>query len=302
MSAIENYAVEGGFMHRFHPLSRVFMLISFCLGLGLAMPVSAQEDGKETLYGMFRQSPEGGIVFVSPQETGVIYLPFDPNGIMNSSLDIQVQVKGSIRDSFNRNGKTYRVLTVDSISPMTAEYGSTTIQSGRHVGLPGTDSADVHAYRDKTCYLYPHYAVLETLASYSAGHILRVLDKTAADDPAAVCETLEGTPLFEIPNGGDFSFAGLSGDTLFIQNGQPNALHGLMAVNLAKRRQILNATVLPGASVTKGILSYTEKDNTPHSCPSGMASMRKMRFDLSGDHAQAVGSGFCKASGEGTPF
>ena len=288
-------------MHRL--CSPLLALVVFACGLcpGQALAVSAQETGKKTLYGVFRQVPDSGIVFADPQETGVVYLPFDPKGIMSSYLDIQVQVQGEIRDSFNRDGKTYRVLTVDDIHPLTAEYGATTTQSGRHVGLAGTDTADVHAYQNKTCYLYERYAVLETLADYSDGHTLRVLARAAGENPSALCEGLQGMPLFEIPNGGDFSFAGLSGNTLFVENGPTHALHGLMAVNLASRKQTLDATVLPGATVGKGILHFTEKTGALSSCPAGTLPMRKMGLDLASGKAQALGTGFCRP-GEGTPF
>lgn len=289
-------------MRRLHCTLLTLTLFVSGLCCAPALAVAAQEAGKKTLYGMFKQTPEGSIIFLDPQETGVVYLPFDSSASMSGSLDIQVQVQGEIRDSFNRNGKTYRVLTVSSIHPLTAEYGSTTAQSGRHVGLPGTETADVHTYQNKTCYVYDRYAVLETLADYSNGHTLRVVSRTAADNPSAVCENLQGTPLFEIPNGGEFTFAGLSGDTLFVENGKPSALHGLMAVNLARQKQTLDATVLPGAAVSKGTLHYTEKFNALKSCPAGTTPMHKMSLDLAAGKTQSLGSGFCKASGEGTPF
>jgi len=219
-------------MHRAVPSFFVFCVLMCALSLVYPVAAIAEPETKKTvLYGMFRQSPEGGVEFVSPQEPDVVYVPLDAASIMADVLNIQVQVRGEIRESFARQGKTTRILAVEDIRPMTAEYGATRIEKDKAVGLPGADPAEVHAYHDKTCAAYDRYAVVETLADYSDGHTLRLLARTAADAPAAVCGNLQGTPLFEIPNGGDFAFAGISGDTLFVQNGPTDAVHGLMAVN-----------------------------------------------------------------------
>lgn len=281
------------------PLFRILALVLLSLALG-AEPIQAASESdalKKTLYGMFRQTAEGAINFIDAQEAGVVYIPFDAKAIMSDVLNIEVQVQGSIVESFTRNGASYRIIAVDSIKPMTAEYGATTVTAGQHPGLPGTDAAQVHAYHNKTCYLYDRYAVLDRLAAYSDGHDLRVMARTAADAPAAVCESLEGTPLFEIPNGGDFTFAGLSGDTMFIQNGPPDAVHGLMAVNLAAQKQTLDANVVPGASVAKGVLRYPEivaagKDKPI--CPAGKTAVREMTLELKSGKRAAAGKVACR--------
>ncbi len=285
------------------PFSRILSLVLFSLFLGAqpAQAASEPEGNKKTLYGMFRQSAEGGINFIDPQEPDVVYIPFDAKAILSDDLNIKVQVQGAVVESFSRNGKNYRLITVDSVKPMTAEYGATTIAPGQHPGLPGTDAATVHAYHNKTCYLYDRYAILERLAPYSDGHSLRVLARSAADNPDAVCESLEGAPLFEIPNGGDFAFAGLSGDTLFVQNGRAEAVHGLLAVNLALRKQTLDATVLPGASVAKGVVRYAEvvkaeagKAKAFAACPAGKTAARDMTLELKAGKATAVGKVTCR--------
>ena len=283
-------------MHRvFSPFVALFFLVC-CLGADPIPAAADPEARKVTLYGMFQQSPQGGIEFSSQTEPDVVYLPFAPGAILGDSLGIKVQVQGEIRDSFTRQGRSYRILAVADIRPMTAEYGATTIETGRRFGLPGSDAAQVHAYHNKTCYLYDRYAVLETLASYSDGHTLRVLARTAADAPDAVCENLQGRPLFEIPNGGDFAFAGLSGDTLLVRNGQPEALHGLMAVNLAARKQTLDATVAPGASLDKGRLLYREKlpeAGRKPACPAGGTAVRGMALELTTGKSSVVGKDTC---------
>lgn len=275
-----------------------FMALAFVLGVCLALPEAGEaqeETRKTTVYGMLRQTPQGGIELTSAQEPGVVYVPFDRGSIMNSLLDIKVRVTGVVREIVARNGIAYKVLAVDEVTPMTAEYGATTIERGKAAGLPGTDLAEVHAYHDRTCYFYPRYAVVESLAGYSDGHVLKVSAHTAADSPDAVCELAQGRPLFEIPNGGDFAFAGLSGDTLFVANGAADALHGLMAVNLAAQKQTLDATVTPGAKVASGSLAYEEKIESGRkpACAAGKTAVRPMRLDLKTGKAAPAGKDSC---------
>jgi hypothetical protein len=265
----------------------------------LSEPSMAADDqiGKiVTIYGTFRQSQQGGIELYCPQEPDVVYLPFDTGAIMSDYLNIKVGVKGEIKDAFTRQNKNYRVITVSDIKPMRDEYGSTTVEKDKRVGLPGSDPAEVHAYHNKTCYLYDRYAVLEDLTAPYAGHSLRVRIRATTDAPDAICEDLEGKPLFEILNGGDFTFAGLSGDTLFIQNGSPTAIHGMIAVNLATEKQTLDATVTPDAMVEKGSLHYQEKlpDNAAKKvCPVGKTAMRPMILDLKTGKSRQAGKIVC---------
>lgn len=275
----------------------VTLAFLLCCLPGAADPAEAgAETRKTTVYGMFRQSAQGGIELTSPQEPGVVYVPFDTGAIMGSVVGIKVRVVGVVRDIVERQGTSYRVLAVDDITPLTAEYGATTIKRDQAVGLPGTDPAEVHAYHNKTCYFFPRYAVVETIASYSDGHTLRVAAHTGADSPDAVCELAQGTPLFEIPNGGDFAFAGLAGDTLFVQNGQPREIHGLMAVNLAAGRQTLDATVTPGAAVAKGRLTYAAKlseAGRKPACPAGGTAARPMALELKTGKSAPAGKETC---------
>ena len=285
-------------MHRvFSPLATLGLLLC-CLLAGPAAAEAEAQDGskKTTVYGMFRQSAQGGIELTSPQEPGVVYIPFDRGAIMGSVVGIKVRVRGVVRDIVDRQGTSYRILAVDDITPLTAEYGATTIERGKTVGLPGTDLAEVHAYHNKTCFFYPRYAVVETLAQYSDGHTLRVLGHSATDSPDAVCELAQGTPLFEIPNGGDFAFAGLAGDTLLVQNGQPKAVHGLMAVNLATQKQTLDATVVPGGSVDKGRLLYSQTlpaAGRKTACPADKTAVRPMSLELKTGKTAGVGKDSC---------
>jgi hypothetical protein len=245
---------------------------------------------------MFQQRPEGGIVLTCPQEPDVVYMPFDSGSIMGDVLHIQVQVRGEIRDSFVKNGKTVRILAVSAIKPLTAEYGATRVTSQTSFGLPGADATTIHAYLNKTCYLYARYAVLELQSAFADGHVLRVLARDPQDDPSAVCENLQGKHLFEIPNGGDFTFAGLSGDTLFVQNGPPKAVHGLMAVNVARQRQTLNAVVVPGTTIAGRTLRYKEtaaNRTGKSSCPAGKVAARPMTLDLVTGRTSTVGKAGC---------
>jgi hypothetical protein len=272
-----------------HALMPVMLLLGSWL---CPLPALADTEAKPiTVYGLFHQTSQGGIVLNCPQEPDVVFLPFDSGAIMRDVLDIQVQVRGEIRDSFVRDGKTVKVLAISAITPMKAEYGATTVTSQTAYGLPGTDPVQIHAYPDRTCYLYDRYAVLERLANYSDGHGLAVLARNAGDNPAAVCETLEGTPLFTIPNGGDFTFAGLTGDTLLVQNGSPKAVHGLMAVNLSQQKQTLNATVVPGSAVTGRTLRYGQ--TVAGSCPNGATAARPMALDLVTGHGKDIGKTSC---------
>lgn len=133
----------------------------------------------------------------------MVYVPFDRGSIMNSLLDIKVRVTGVVREIVARNGITYKVLAVDEVTPMTAEYGATTIERGKAAGLPGTDLAEVHAYHDRTCYFYPRYAVVESLAGYSDGHVLKAWPTRWRIRRTRSASWPRGGPLFEIPNGGD---------------------------------------------------------------------------------------------------
>lgn len=281
------------------PFLPLLPLVVAFLVLGSA-PATAATDAdtaKKTLYGMFRQAADGALNFIDAQEPGVIYIPFDATAIMSDDLNIKVQVQGSVVESFTRGGTTYRILAVKSIKPLTSEYGATTITPGQHPGLPGTEAATVHAYANKTCVLYDRYAVLEHATAYANGASLRVLARTPGDNPDAVCEALEGRPVFKISNGDDFTFAGLSGDTLFVQNGQADAVHGLMAVNLVSQKQILNATVIPGATVAGGVLRYTEQvaaGKTKLTCPAGKTAVRDMRLVLQTGRTEAVGKVVCR--------
>ena len=282
-------------MHRILHLLVLSALICGLPSVCCAIPNEEGEGAKKTLYGMFRQTRQGGIEFVSPQEPEVVYLPFDAASILDNFLNIQVEVHGEIRDSFQRNGKTVRILAVADIHPLTAEYGATRITKSAAVGLPGTASAEVHSYQNMTCFLYDRYAVLETPADYTDGHTLRLLARTEADAPAAVCENRQGRPLFEIPNGGDFTFAGMAGDTLFVVNGPADATHGLMAVNVATKKQTLDATVTPGTALAKGSLSYKEvlPAGRAPSCPAGKTAVRPMALDLASGKATPAGKPAC---------
>jgi hypothetical protein len=276
-----------------------FLMLCFifcCFWTVSGMAAADQIGNAVTIYGTFRQSPQGAMELYCLEEPDVVYLPFDTGAIMSDYLNIKVSVKGEIRDSFVREGKKYRIISIDEIKPMVAEYGETTIEKGKRVGLPGSDPAEVHAYHNKTCYLYDHYAVLENLFANYDGHSLRVRIRSAADAPDAICEDLEGKPLFEIPNGGDFIYAGLAGDTLFVQNGSPTAIHGMIAVNLATEKQTLDATVTPDATVEKGSLHYQEKlpDNAAKKvCPVGKTAMRPMIMDLKTGKSRQAGKIVC---------
>lgn len=275
------------------------LALAFALGVCIALPEAGQaqeEPRKITIYGMLRQSAQGGVELVSAQEPGVVYVPFDPGSIMGDMLNIKVRVRGTVRESVARGGTTYKVLAVDEVAPLTAEYGATVIERDKAAGLPGTERAEVHAYHDRTCYFYARYAVVESLAGYSDGHVLRVAAHTAQDSPDAVCELAQGRPVFEIPNGGDFAFAGLAGDTLFVTNGPADGLHGLMAVNLATQKQTLDATVVPGAAVAaSGNLEYAEKiaSGRKPSCAAGKTAVRPMRLDLKNGKASPAGKERC---------
>ena len=253
--------------------------------------------GETTVFGILRQASDGGIVLENPQNPQVVYIPFDKNAIMDSMLNVQVQVTGEIRDSFVRDGKTYSIIAASNIKILEAEYGNTKITKQANYGLPGTDTAEIHAYFNKTCYLYAHYAIIERSSDDTDGHSLRVLRREPQDDSAAICEAREGTPLFKIPNGGDFSFAGLAGDVLFIQNGPVSGLHGLMAVNLASQQQILNAVVVPGATVVGHSLHYPglAENTSGHRalCPQGKTAVRMMDLDCTTGHIHTDGKTSC---------
>ena len=268
-----------------------------CLVWCLLLPAPARADtGEITVYGVLQQSPQGGIELLCAEEPDVVYVPFDPGAIMSDLIGLQIQARGVVRDTFVRNGKTIRVLAVSHLRPLTAEYGSTTVTAQASYGLPGTDPVQIHAYHNKTCYLYARYAVLERLSDDADGHSLRILARQPGDAPAAVCEHLEGTPLFKIPNGGDYAFAGLSGDVLFVRNGPAAAVHGLMAANLPRQQQLLEATVVPGAGVSGHTLRYqavvlaTEQKSL---CPEGKTAIRAMTLDLLAGKTRKIGKPTC---------
>lgn len=267
-----------------------------CLGwcLGASAPVRS-DTGETAVYGVLRQSPQGGIELVPPEEPHVVYIPFDPGSIMSDLIGIEVQMRGVVRDSFSRDGTTYRVLAVSHVRPLRAEYGDTTVTDHAHYGLPGTDPVQIHAYFHKTCYLYAHYAVLERQSDDADGSSLRVLARQPQDDPAAICEHLQGTPLFKIPNGGDYSFAGLSGDVLFVRSGSASDIHGLMAANLPRQQQILEATVVPGSSVSGHTLHYelVLPAGRKALCPSGKATVQPKVLNLTTGKTRTEGTPTC---------
>ncbi len=101
-----------------------------------AGPAASEPEGtKKTLYGMFRQSAEGGINFIDPRNPTSSTFRSMPKPYERRP---EHQGAGARRvvESFSRNGKNYRLITVDSVKPMTAEYGATTIAPGQHPGLP----------------------------------------------------------------------------------------------------------------------------------------------------------------------
>lgn len=279
-------------MHRVCALVCGVLCLGWCLGVAAPAWSGAAETA---VYGVLRQSPQGGIELVPPEEPHVVYIPFDPGSIMSDWIGLQVQMRGVVRDSFSRDGTTYRVLAVSQVRPLTAEYGNTTVTDHAAYGLPGTDPVQIHAYFNKACYLYARYAVLERQSSDADGHSLRVLERQPQDDPAAVCEHLQGTPLFKIPNGGDYTFVGLSGDVLFVRNGSASDMHGLMAANLAQQRQILNATVVPGAHVDGHTLHYRQVLSTGSGprCPSGKTAVQGMVLDLTSGMTRHEGKTTC---------
>lgn len=267
---------------RVHPLHLLWIWLLTC--------ASAAASDSVTLYGELRQTDDGGIVLHCPQEPGVVYLPFNPNIILRDLLNIQVQVRGEIRDSFQRDNTTMRILAVDSVKPMRAEYGDTTVLSRAAIGLPGTEPAEIHNYFNRACYLYDRYAVLTRQPTGYAGHALRVLVREPGDAPDAVCENLEGRPLYELddPQAG---FAGLSGDTLFIAIGQPQVPYTLVAINLARQQQMLNAQVVPDATVAGKTLRYHQQVNV--ACPQGKIAVRPMTLDLVTGRGKEIGKVGC---------
>lgn len=278
-------------MSRVFSRLHLFLVFVCCLVPVSAPAVEIPVGTAMTVYGVFHQSPQGGIVLECPQEPGVVYLPFDATAIMSDVLNIQVQVRGEIRDSFMRDGKTIRVLAVTDITPLRAEYGATRVIDQAAIGLPGADAAQIHLYHDATCYLYGRYAVLERLAPGFVGHSLRVLARQPDDDPDAVCEGLQGAHLFTVDHATDDTFAGLSGDTLLLQKGLPQQVHGLMAINLVKARQTLDAVVLPGETITGHILSYRQKAQTR--CPAGKIAARPMTLNFTTGRIRDIGKIVC---------
>jgi hypothetical protein len=272
---------------RLYPL----LLIVCCLLPASARAVESPDGKRMTVYGLFRQSAQGGILLESPEEPGVVYLPFDATAIMSDVLNIQVQVRGELRDTFTRDGKTVRVLAVTDIKPMTAEYGSTRVIDQAAFGLPGADTVQIRVYHDATCYLYDRYAVLERQAPGFVGHALRVLARHPDNDPAAACENLQGEPLFTIDHAADYTFAGLSGETLLLQKGLPQQVHGLMAVNLAQARQILDTVVVPGETITGHVLGYRQQVQAP--CPAGKIAARPMTLNFVTGRSRDIGKTVC---------
>ena len=272
----------------FRPRTAVFLLCLF-LTLPLAQSAALASDSV-TVYGVLRQSDQGGIVLECPQEPGVIYLPFNPHTILADLLNIEVQVRGEIRDTFMRQNTTVRILAVSDIKPLRAEYGSTTIIDQAAIGLPGTQPAEIHNYFNRVCYLYDRYAVLTRQPTNYAGHALRVLVRNPGDAPDAVCENLEGTPLYELDND-QAGFAGLSGDTLFVAIGQPRVPYTLVAINLARQQQTLNALVVPDANVAGQTLHYRQQVQA--ACPADKIAVRPMALDLVTGRGKELGKATC---------
>lgn len=272
----------------FRPRTPVALLLVFWSLLLTSLTAVASD--RVTLYGMLHQTDQGGIVLECPQEPGVVYVPFDPTSIMADTLDIEVQVRGETRDSFMRQGKTFRILAVTDVKPLRAEYGSTTVTANEAFGLPGTDRAQVHAYFNKTCYLYERYAVLVRLPVGYVGHALLVLNRNPGDAPDAICEALQGSPLYELDDN-QAAFAGLAADTLFFTIGRTQEPHTLVAVNLARQQQVLNASVVPGAAVAGQTLRYRQQVGT--TCPEGKTAARPMALDLVTGRAKNLGKATC---------
>lgn len=272
------------------PVCSLLVLVC-CLLPAVALAFDIPVGTRLTIYGLFHQTPQGGILLSCPQEPDIVYLPFDPSAIMSDVFDIQVQVRGTLQATFQRDGKTVRVLSVTHITPLRSDYGETHVIDHAAFGLPGADAPQIRISHDATCYLYERYAVLERQAPGFNGHVLHILARNPGDDPAAECANFQGTPLFSIDHAADYTFAGLSGNTLLLQKGLPQQLHGLMAVNLAQARQTLDAVVVPGEAIAGDVLNYRQQAHAQ--CPTGQIAVRPMTLDFATGRIRDIGRPVC---------
>ncbi len=207
---------------------------------------------KVELYGQFSKSPMGAVTFTADKEPDVVYDPMIVSADPSDYLGILVKITGTVTNSFTRDGKTVKTLNLEKIAPMDQEYGSTRVSSAPYFGVEGSEPVQIHAYGDHTCYLYAKYAVQELQASYSEGMDLALIPRAPSDDPAALCENMKAKPAMLIPNEGADHFYGLSGDRLFVNDGQGPEPHALVVYDLTTQKAAFTAPFFTPAVLEKG--------------------------------------------------
>ncbi len=203
------------------------------------------------LYGVFNKSAQGAVTFTAYHEPDVIYDPLTVSADPTDYIGILVKITGLVTDSFIRGDRVIKTLNLEKITPMDQEYGNTRVFTAPFYGTPGSDPVEIHIYEQHTCFLYDNYAVQQTISDYSEGMNLAVIPRSPSDDPAALCENMKAAPYMLIPNEGADHFYGLSGDRLFVDDGEGPPPHALVVYDLTTKKAAFTAPFFPPLELAK---------------------------------------------------
>lgn len=280
-------------------------LASFFAVLGFIPEASWSKDAPASkhvdLIGKFNKAQSGAVTFTADEEPDVVYMPMRMTTNPSDYLNIYVKVTGSVTDSFQRGDKTVKIFTIDKITPMTEEYGSTRTSGAGSYGVRGSWPVEIHKYEDHTCYLYENYAVQETAAEYSNGMDLMLVKRKPGDDPIAVCENMKAEPYMLIKNEGDNHFYGLAGNRLFVDDGAGPEPHALIVYDLTARQDVFTAPFFTPVTLKKDrLLEFASIDDHPikDSCPKTNAWARQGKKTVYRIHVQVDLANFAVTEGQ----
>lgn len=210
-------------------------------------PASQKQEGEKavkggvTLVGKFSEPKPGGVVFTPDNEKNTVYVPMGAKTNPTDYLNIYVRIKAEVTDEFIKDGRTVKLMQINSIEPMTGEYGDTRTTRSRSFGVRGSAPVEITKYPDHTCYKYKLFIVHEKPHAYSQGNDIMVTPLSKGEDPVSLCESFKDRPHMLLENKGANHFYGMAGPWLFINDGTGADPHALIIVNMAEQKEQITA-------------------------------------------------------------